>query len=86
MSKQDAGGGGGDTEGGFSAVLSIDPHPQPRPFPAGIGRYHKRRPARGLVSRFKTDGPRLHSASALLFHQKGCGLWTQSCCDFVPHN
>ena len=24
-------------------------HPQPRPFPAVIGRYHKRRPARGLV-------------------------------------
>ena len=61
-------------------------HPQPRPFPAVIGRYHKRRPARGLVSRFKAEGPRLDSASAVLFHQKGCGLWTQSCCDFVPHN
>ena len=61
-------------------------HPQPRPFPAVNGRYHKRRPARGLVSRFKAEGPRLHSASALLFHQKGCGLWTKSSCDFVPHN
>ena len=24
-------------------------HPQPRPFPAVIGKYHKRRPARALV-------------------------------------
>ena len=61
-------------------------HPQPRPFPAVIGRYHKRPPARVLVSRFKAEGPRLDPASALLFLPKGCGLWTQSCCDFVPHN
>jgi len=45
-------------------------HPQPRPFPAFIGRYHKRRPARGFVSRFKAEGFLLDSASALLFHQK----------------
>jgi len=63
-------------------------HPQPRHFHAFIGRYHKRRPVRlrGLVCRLKAEGPRLDSASALLFHQKGCGLWTQSCCDFAPHN
>ena len=40
---------------------------------------------RGLVSRFKAEGPRLDSASALFFLQKGCGLWTQSY-DFVSHN
>ena len=65
----------------------MDPSTAP-PLSRCIGRYHKRRPARGLVSRFKAEGPRLKfdSASAVLFHQKGCGLWTQSCCDFVPHN
>ena len=45
-------------------------HPQPRPFPAVIGRYHKRRPARGLVSRFKAEGPSLDSASAVPFFKK----------------
>jgi len=57
-------------------ILSQLTHTQPRPFPAFVGRYHKRRPTRGLVSRFKAEGPRLDSASALLFLQKGCGLWT----------
>ena len=36
------------------------------------------------MRRFKAEGPRLDSASALLSLQKGCGLWTLSC-DFVPH-
>ena len=57
-------------------------HPQPCPFPTVIRRWR----ARGLVSWFKAEGARLDSALALLFLQKGCGLWTQSCCDFVPQN
>jgi len=61
---------------GFSVCNSGWTHSQPCPFPTVIRRYHKRQPARGLVSRFKAEGPRLNSASALLFHQKGCGLWT----------
>ena len=58
-------------------VGSFSDGPQPCPFPAVVGRYHKQRPARGLVSQFKTDGPQLDCALAVLFHQKGCGLWTQ---------
>ena len=32
----------------------------------------------------KAEGPRFDTASALLFLQTGCGLWTLSC-DFVHH-
>ena len=30
------------------------------------------------------EGPRFDTASALLYLQKGCGLWTLTC-DFVHH-
>ena len=46
-------------------------HPQPAPFPLLSGGITSGgRQDRGLVSRFKAEGPRLDSASDLLFHQK----------------
>ena len=39
----------------------------------------------GKASGWYVEGPRFESAPALLYLQKGCGLWTLSC-NFVPHN
>ena len=46
------------------------PIQSPAPFPTVIRRYHKQRPERWLVSRFKAEGPSLDSASAVLFFKK----------------